>query len=81
MTSAENERLAVVETKVDNLVVTTSALDGKVDAILTYITQQQTIENARREAGQFRRWMVPILVTVVNGMIAALSLALRVIHT
>lgn len=77
MTSAENERLAVVETKVDALTVTTANLDGKVDAIMTYITQEKTRADDRRQASQFRRWLVPIVVTLVNGGIALVSLIVR----
>lgn len=81
MTSVENERLAIVETKVDSLQVTVGNLDTKLDTVVLYIAGEKATGVERRRESEFRRWLAPIVITVVNAAIGAASLIVRVLPT
>lgn len=84
MTSVENERLAVVENEVKNVSASVADLkdavrgfDGKLDGVLLYIAGESAAKGERRRESEFRRWLAPLLVTLVNVVIGAVSLAAR----
>lgn len=88
MTSVENERLAVVENEVRNITIsvadlreTVKGFDGKLDGVLLYIAGEKGANSERRRESEFRRWVVPIVVTLVNVAIGAASLIVRVLPT
>lgn len=84
MTSVENERLAVVENEVRNITTsvadlreTVKGFDGKLDGVLLYIAGEKGASGERRRESEFRRWLAPILITLVNAVIGVASLASR----
>lgn len=68
MTTAENERLAVVETKVDAMQATVGALDVKLDTVVLYIAGEKSARAERRRESEFRRWLMSV------GLPAAISI-------
>lgn len=86
MTSVENERLAVVEVEVKNLTAsvvdvreTVKGFDGKLDGVLQYIAGETAAKAERRRESEFRRWLAPIVVTLINVVIGAASLIVRML--
>lgn len=90
MTREENERLGIVETRIDGIV--SDVAEIKSDVKLIIATQNQLAMNlATKEAAEnavasskqvesaFRRWLIPIVVTVANIAISAGSLAVRLL--
>lgn len=87
MTSAESNRLAVVETKVEALNVTVTKFDGKLDSVLAYIELQKARDEVKREEEaraekelRFRMWAIPTAVTVINALIAWGSFASGIVR-
>lgn len=80
MTTAENERLAVVENEVKHvkeaLVEVKTAVagfDGKLDGVLLYIQGERSAHAERRREGAIVRWVLSIgipAVISVAGLIA-----------
>lgn len=79
MTSAENERLAVVESKVEALTQIVAKFDGKLEVVHNHVLTRQVRDEVYREQSAFRRWLAPIIVTVLNGLIAFAALLTRLI--
>lgn len=81
MTTAENERLAVVETEVKSLTKAVTGLDGKVDTIVLWIAGEKAARAERRrddeartaereKAEGRRRWLlsvgIPALISIMG---------------
>lgn len=73
MTAAENERLAVVETKVGALTEIVSRMEGKVDQVVLFMTAEQATRQEQTRESQFRRWLAPILITMGNFLFTAFN--------
>ena len=72
MTTAENERLAVVENEVKHVkegltdVKTVVAnFDGKLDGVLLYIKGEQSARTERRREGAALRWALSVIIPTV----------------
>lgn len=78
MTIVENERLAVVETKVDSLQVTVAALDTKLDSVLIFIAGQKATGAERRREGDRYRWLASIGLPAVISLVG--FVAGRLLH-
>lgn len=77
MTIKENERLAVVETKVEALAETMDAMDSKVDLLVDFMVT----ERARR-AGSVSVWasqkaLLLVSVSAIGAVISTLSFLLK----
>ena len=85
MTSAENERLAVVENEVKNikdavgeLGKTVAAFDGKLDGVLLYIAGEKGANSERRRESQTIRWALTVFIPAIISL--AGFLAGRLLH-
>lgn len=84
MTTAENERLAVVENEVkhvkDGLVevkTTVANFDGKLDGVLLYIKGEQAGKAERRRESAMLRWVlsvgIPALISLAGLVVGKLT--------
>lgn len=65
MTTVENERLAIVETKVDLMQTTVASLDTKLDSVILYIAGQKGEGVERRRESMLLRWVLSIGIPAV----------------
>lgn len=88
MTKEENERLGIVETRIDGIVADVTEIKSDVKTLIA--TQNQLAMNlATKEAAEkavsdqkgaesaFRRWLAPIVITILNIAVGAVSVAVR----
>jgi hypothetical protein len=88
MTKEENERLGIVETQVAGIMSDVTEIKADVKTLIA--TQNQLAMNlATKEAAEnavavskgvdsaFRRWLIPLIVTVVNIVLAVVALGMR----
>jgi hypothetical protein len=88
MTREENERLGVVETQVAGIMVDVAEIKSDVKQLIATQNQlamnlatkeaaEAAVANRRGEDSAFRRWLLPIAVTIVSIIIGVASLVGR----
>lgn len=68
MTTRENERLAVVETKIEQIATQITSISSTLEMLVEYSIRGRQREDDGDRTTAFRRWLIPITVTL--GMTA-----------